>query len=277
MGVQIHEGVYTGLKRKVVFIADADSWSGEGLVARFSQGGADLILNSYQDVKEWEDVLASFKAAGSKLLVTDADLCSSRDLETMLDQAEKLLGPVDVMIHNCCAIRPTTVESCDETEFVEIMQKNAKSAFFSTQAFGRRMADRGSGSIIFVSSIHNEKPTGSSFAYSASQGAVKMLAHEAALFLGRFGIRVNVIEMGPVEGSDAAFQSNISGLYDDYRYKVPGTKLGTASDLAELAFFLAGEEAGYLNGADIRLDGGFLLHYMDHRMNKPAEGETRAQ
>jgi Dehydrogenases with different specificities (related to short-chain alcohol dehydrogenases) len=264
------------LKRKVVFIADADSWSAEGLISRFSRGGADLILNRFQEDEEREDVQVSRTVAGSKVLVTHADLCSSRDLSTTLDQAEELLGPVDVMIHNCCAISPASVECCEETEFVEIMQKNVKSAFFCTQELGKRMAERGFGSIIFVSSIHNEKPTGSSFAYSTSQGAVKMLAHEAALFLGRSGIRVNVIEMGPVEGSDMTFQSPVSGLYDDYRYKVPGAKLGTDNDLAELAFFLAGEEAGYLNGADIRLDGGFLLHYMDHRMNKPAEGEMQS-
>ncbi|GMK45410.1 SDR family NAD(P)-dependent oxidoreductase [Paenibacillus glycanilyticus] len=263
------------MKRKVVFIADADSWSAEALIARFSQDGANLILNSSREDKEWDNMIVSCTAAGSNLLVTHADLSSSGDISTMLDQAEKLLGPVDVMIHNCCAISPASVESCEETEFVEIMRKNAKSAFFCTQALGKRMAARGFGSMIFVSSIHNEKPTGSSFAYSASQGSVKMLAHEAALFLGRSGIRVNVIEMGPVEGSDTTFQSPVSGLYDDYRYKVPGGKLGTAKDLAELAFFLAGEEAGYLNGADIRLDGGFLLHYMDHRMNKPAGEETR--
>ncbi|WP_127530268.1 SDR family NAD(P)-dependent oxidoreductase [Paenibacillus kobensis] len=264
------------MPRKVVFIADADSPSGEGLIARFSQGGWDLILNSSQDDKEWEDVILFCKVAGSKVLITHADLCSSRDLTTMLDQAQELLGPVDVMIHNCCVIRPAAVESCEEAEFVDIMHRNAKSAFFCTQAIGQRMADRGSGSIIFVSSIHSEKPTGAAFAYSTSQGAVKMLAHEAALFLGRSGIRVNVIEMGPVEGMDVVFQSPISGLYNDFRYKIPGTKLGTANDLADLAFFLAGDEAGYLNGADIRLDGGFLLHYMDHRMNKPAEGETRS-
>ncbi|GLX66648.1 SDR family NAD(P)-dependent oxidoreductase [Paenibacillus glycanilyticus] len=263
------------MPRKVVFIADADSWSGEGLIARFSQGGMDLILNSRQDDGEWEKVLASCKTSGSKVLVTHADLCSSRDLSAMLDEAENGLGPVDVMIHNCCAIRPASVESCEEPDFVEIMQRNAKSAFFCTQAFGKRMAERRSGNFIFAGSIHSEKPTGSSFAYSASQGAVKMLAHEAALFLGRFGIRVNTIEMGPVEGADLVFHSHLSGLYDDYRYKVPAAKLGTVNDLAELAFFLAGEQSGYLNGADIRLDGGFLLHYMDHRMNKPSEGETR--
>ncbi|GMK39148.1 glucose-1-dehydrogenase [Paenibacillus sp. CCS19] len=265
------------MPRKVVFIADADSWSGESLVTRFSQGDWDLILNSAQDEQEWQDVIQFCRAAGAKVLITHVDLCSSRDLTTMLDQAEQLLGPIDVVIHNSSLIKPTRVESCMESEFVEIMQRNTKSAFLCTQTFGRKMSARRSGSFIFVSSIHNEKPTGSSFAYSASQGALKMLAHEAALFLGRSGVRVNVIEMGPVEGSDTSFPSDISGLYNDYRYKIPGTRLGTANDLGDLAFFLAGEESGYLNGADIRLDGGFILHYMDHRMNKPVEGETRSQ
>ncbi|WP_337102118.1 SDR family NAD(P)-dependent oxidoreductase [Paenibacillus sp. YIM B09110] len=265
------------MPRKVVFIADADSLSGKALIERFGQGGADLILNSVQDDKEWDNVLVSCEAAGSRVLVTHADLCSSRKLTAMLDEADTLLGPVDVMIHNCSVIKPVGVESGEESIFAEMMEANAKSAFFCTQAIGKRMAARGSGSIIFVSSIHSEKPTGASFAYSASQGAVKMLAHEAALFLGRHGIRVNVIEMGPVEGADITFQSDSSGLYDDYRYKVPGTRLVTEGDLAELAFFLAGDDSGYLNGADIRLDGGFLLHYMDIRMNKPAEGGTRSQ
>lgn len=264
------------MPKKVVFIADADSWSGEGLVARFSQGGWDLILNSTQDDNEWEDVIRFCSVTGSKVLITHTDLCSSRDITSMLDRTEQLLGPVDVLIHNYSVNRPIRVETGAESDFVEIMQRNAKSAFLCTQTFGKRMANLGAGSIIFVSSIHNEKPTGSAFAYSASQGAVKMLAHEAALFLGRSGIRVNVIEMGPVDGSDVLYASDITGLYNDYRYKIPSTRLGTANDLADLAFFLAGEESGYLNGADIRLDGGFILHYMDLRMNKPVQGETRS-
>lgn len=265
------------MTRKAVFIADADSASGKALIAKFGRADTDLILNSLLSDKEWEELLASCRAAGSRVHVTNADLCSSRDLSVMLDQAEEQIGPIDVMIHNCGVIRPAAVETCEEALFVEMMQANAKSAFFCTQAIGKRMAARGGGSVIFVSSIHSEKPTGASFAYSASQGAVKMLAHEAALFLGRHGIRVNVIEMGPVEGSDVCFRSDLSGLYDSYRYKVPSAKLGTLWDLAELAFFLSQNESSYLNGADIRLDGGFLMHYMDNRMLKPAEGETRSQ
>jgi len=261
------------LPKQTVFITDADSDSGKALIAKFSGSGANLLLNSLRDSSDWEHELNALKSNGTRAFVAGANLCSSQELSAMLDAAESEIGTIDVMIHNQSVSRQASVESCKEAMFFEIMQSNAKSAFFCTQAAGKRMAARGSGSIIYVSSIHSEKPTGSAFLYSASQGAVKMLAHEAALFLGRQGVRVNVIEMGPVEGTGARFTSGISGLYDNYQYKVPSGSLGTYEDLAELAYFLSQDEARYVNGADIRLDGGFVMHYMDFRMKKPAIGE----
>ena len=261
------------MSNQTVFITDADSESGKALIAKFSSSGANLLLNSLRNSSDWAHELNALKSNGAKAFVANVNLCSSQELAAMLDAADTEIGAIDVMIHNQSVSRRASVESCEESSFFEVMQSNAKSAFFCTQTVGKRMAARGSGSIIYVSSIHSEKPTGSAFLYSASQGAVKMLAHEAALFLGRQGIRVNVIELGPVEGTGASFSSEISGLYDNYQYKVPSGSLGTYEDLAELSYFLSQDEARYVNGADIRLDGGFLMHYMDFRMKKPAVGE----
>jgi glucose 1-dehydrogenase len=80
---------------------------------------------------------------------------------------------------------------------------------------------------------------------------------------------VNVIEMGPVEGDDYTFRSQISSLYEDYEYKVPNAVLGTVEDTAHLLLYLCSEEARYINGADIRMDGGFLMHYIDFKMKRP--------
>jgi len=259
------------LSKKTVFISDADSPSGKALINRFSEARMDFVLNSQLDDKEWTDQLVALQAAGTNAIITHTDLCSRSDLASMLDKAESQLGPIEVMIHNQMLSEPAAIETCNETSFLDIMQGNAKSAFFCTQQVGKRMSTRERGSIILVSSIHSEKPTGAAFSFSASQGAIKMLAHEASLFLGRHNVRVNLIEMGPVDGSDALFPSEVSGLYESYRYKVPSAVLGTNKDLAELAFFLAKDEPRYLNGADIRLDGGFLMHYLDNKMKKPAE------
>jgi glucose 1-dehydrogenase len=96
-----------------------------------------------------------------------------------------------------------------------------------------------------------------------------MLAKEAAIALGRSGVRVNTIELGPVAGDDERFASAFSTLYRDYQYKIPAAELVTHEDLAELVLFLASDEARLINGEDIRLDGGFLLHYMDVKMKQP--------
>lgn len=263
------------LADKVAFIADADSPSGRAILLRLAREGAALLLNSRSGGRDIEAELDLVRQTGVRALVVSADLTSSADTGRMLDYAERELGAVDVLAHNCRRIVPIGVETGDEATFLDIMNANAKTAFVCAQAVGKRMEGKRAGSLIFVSSIHAEKPTGASFAYSASMGAVKMLVREASVVLGRHGIRVNSIEFGPVLGDDELFRSDISLLYDSYQYKVPSTELGTHESLAELVLFLASDEARCLNGADIRMDGGFLMHYLDFKMKKPqAAGDS---
>lgn len=256
------------LQKKIVFITDSDSSSGKAVISRLSQNGAAFILNSYSGGTELTRELALIHEAGSQAIVVNIDLCKSAEVANMLQFAEQQLGKVDVLIHNNKAVCPSTVEHGEEEIFLRSLNVNAKSAFICTQAVGKQMREKQAGKIIYVSSIHAEKPTGSAFTYSLSRGAVKMLSKEAALVLGRFGVSVNTIELGPLEGDDELFQSTISTLYNEYEYKVPNAVLGSYDDLAELVLFLTSDEARYINGSDIRLDGGFLLHYMNFKMKR---------
>lgn len=257
------------IQNKAVFVTDADSPSGQAIVQRLADAGARFILNSTSDGEHIRQLLEHLQQKGSETVVINVDLCQRSAVAAALEQASHQTGSVDVLVHNNDMVKPISVESGDEQSFFNVLNYNAKSALMCTQAVGEIMAAKKSGKIIYVSSIHAEKPTGSSFAYSSSKGAVKMLAHEAALVLGREGIQVNTIEMGPVEGDDERFASDVSHLYQDYQYKVPGTVLGTFDDLANLVLFLACDASRYINGADIRMDGGFLMHYLDVKMNKP--------
>lgn len=257
------------LRNKVVFLTDADSASGKAVIRKLAPEGAFFILNSTSRGIELQDELALCRALGTQTWVDCVDLCASVEVEALLAKATEQLGAVDVLVHNQNVVRPVSVEACAEAEFLELLAINAKSAFITTQIAGKQMAAKGTGRIIYISSIHAEKPTGSSFVYSASKGAVQMLSREASLALGRFGVHVNHIQMGPVEGSDLVFQSEISSLYEDYRYKVPSAVLGSYDDAADLVLYLSSDESGYINGADIRVDGGFLNHYLDVRTKKP--------
>ena len=257
------------LQNKIVFITDSDSSSGKAVLSRLSQNGAHFILNSYSGGVELTRELALIREAGLQAIVVNIDLGKSAVVADMLQFAEQQLGKVDVLIHNNNAVYPGSVEHGEEELFLQSLAVNAKSAFICTQAVGKQMREKQAGKIIYISSIHAEKPTGSAFTYSLSKGAVKMLSKEAALVLGRFGVSVNTIELGPMEGDDKLFQSSISTLYNEYEYKVPNAVLGRNEDLAELVLFLASDEARCINGSDIKLDGGFLLHYMNFKMKRP--------
>ena len=260
------------LQGKVVFLTDADSPSGKALIPRLWQEGARLLLASDSDGEAIAAELAAGREGGDPAIVGRVDPCDGERIGELLDRAGRQWGAVDALVHNRSLVKPASVETSGESSFRELLDMNAKSAFAAARAAGARMAARGAGAILFIGSIHAEKPTGSSFAYSAAMGAVQMLSREASLALGRHGIRVNHIQLGPVLGDDERFRSGISTLYEDYRYKVPGTELVTYDDLARLVIFLAGDEAKAINGADIRLDGGFLNHYLDVKMNKSISG-----
>lgn len=257
------------LQAKVVFITDADHHSGNALIRRLAREGAHFILNSESSGEMLGACLSYCESLGSRTRVVNINLCKAAEVSQMLSEAALHIGQVDIMIHNRRLVLPMSVEHSSESTFLDVMDRNAKAAFVCTQAIGSRMSATNSGKIIYITSIHSEKPTGASFAYSASQGAIKMLAREAALELGRFNINVNTIEIGPVDGDNETFKSDFSYLYDSYNYKVPNNVLGNQEDLAECVLFLASEEANHVNGADIRLDGGFVLHYMDNKMRRP--------
>lgn len=257
------------LHHKRVWITDGDSDSGRAIIRRLVAEGASFIIGSSSSGQLLEEELSLIRENSLQAFVTNTDLTSSQAVNMMLQQTMKELGPVDVLIHNHDEVRRASVESCSEQDFLECLHTNAKTAFICTQVAGHQMAAQQSGSIIYLSSIHAQKPTGSAFAYSAAKGAVNMLAKEAAIALGRSGIRVNTIELGAIEGDQERFASTLSMLYRDYQYKVPSAELVTHNDLAELAAFLSTDGSRHLNGADIRLDGGFLLHYMDVKMKQP--------
>ncbi|WP_059045683.1 SDR family NAD(P)-dependent oxidoreductase [Paenibacillus rubinfantis] len=259
---------------QVILLTDADNPVGKAMIRRFAGEGAHFLLNSESNGTAAIAEIDFAKASGSKVIVRNVDLSADAGASELVLLAERELGPLDVLIHNNDRLVSMSIEGGPEPSYREVINANAKSAFLCARAAGKVMAPRESGCILFVSSIHAEKPTGSSFAYSASKGAIKMLAKEAALELGRHGIRVNTIEVGPLEGDNERFQSSLTTLYRSYDTKVPSARLGTAEDIANVACFLASEEARYVNGADLRLDGGFLLHYMDHKMKQPRSGDS---
>jgi glucose 1-dehydrogenase len=192
--------------------------------------------------------------------------------EALVDAVRERLGRLDAVALTGDVLVPVTVESGDEQVVRRVVHEIAKAAFCLTQAAARAMDVRAGGqggALVYVGSVHDEKPTGLSFAYAAAMGALKMLSREAALDLGRRGIRVNLVEAGALAGDGSRFASPLSDVYTDYDRKVPlPTGPGQPEDVADAVLWLLGDGARFVNGAEMRVDGGFTLHYMDHKMRR---------
>jgi NAD(P)-dependent dehydrogenase (short-subunit alcohol dehydrogenase family) len=245
------------LKDKVALITDGASPAGRGIAARFAEEGAHVAVNLFPAVPP----------PPHAELVTRADPVSKaaidRAVQTVLDR----YGRIDTLVFNNNEVIPAKLEDCDDETFDRVMAVNVKSAYLYVTAAGLSMKEKKSGNFVFLSSIHDEKPFGASFAYSIAKGCLKNLAREMVLDMGVFNIRTNVVELGPMEDEWEPFYSDMSPLYENARERVRGPRMGNIGDVTEAVLYFAGDDAGFANGSELRLDGGLLLTYWARRRN----------
>lgn len=251
------------LKDKVVIITDGASAAGLAIAELFKAEGAILALNVSPD----SPVPDAVKNEDWGLVIHANPVCK-KEVDAAVGSVMAKYGRIDVVIHNNNEVIQTGLEDCGDEIYDQAMDVNAKSAFLFTQAAGAPMKQAGKGNFVFISSIHDEKPNGAAFVYSIAKGAVKMLVKEMVLDLGRYNVRTNIVSMGPMEGHDKMFYSDLSPLYEHTRERIVNTRYSTHEDAANAALFFAGEDCPSANGSELRLDGGFLLSYYARRRNQ---------
>lgn len=246
------------LKDKVAFITDGASQAGKAIAARFAEEGAHVAANVFP---------AGLTPPAQAELLTHADPLSGAAIDRAVQTVLKTYGRIDSLIFTNNEIIPATLEDCDDETFDRVMGVNVKSAYLYVISAGPSMKERKSGNFVFLSSIHAEKPFGASFVYSLAKGCLKNLAREMVLDMGKLNIRTNVVEMGPLEGEWENFYSDLSPLYEHAGERINGQRMGNSNDIAEAVLYFAGDDSGFANGSELRLDGGFLLTYIGRRRN----------
>jgi NAD(P)-dependent dehydrogenase (short-subunit alcohol dehydrogenase family) len=270
------------LKDKVVLITDGASPTGLEIAERFKAEGAILCLNVSRDIlvsaaslsEGIDKALAVRRAAAiATLLAEDGVLVHANPVvkeevdagvATVLDK----YGRIDVVVHNNNEVIRATLEDCSDEAFDMTMEINAKSALLFAQAAAAPMKKAAKGNFVFISSIHDEKPSGAAFAYSLAKGALKMLVKEMVLDLGPHNIRANIVNMGPMEGHEELFSSSVSPLYEHTKERIANMRLCTLEEVANAALFFASDDCPSANGCSLSLDGGFLLSYFSGRKRK---------
>ncbi|MFI6600701.1 SDR family NAD(P)-dependent oxidoreductase [Nonomuraea sp. NPDC050536] len=246
-----------GLTGKAVLISGGSSGIGEAAAARFVAEGARVFLCGV-DAEQVAEVVARLGAAGG----TACDVSLPGDVEALVEAAEAALGGIDVLINNAgVAWREPFLEITAE-HWDRLMAVNLRGMFLVAQAVSRRMVARGTGgAIVNMASTNGLKGEADYAHYNASKGGVLQLTRTMAVELGRHGIRVNAVCPGyistPLNAQIAA------SLGEDFvaayaRDQIPLGRTGLAEEVAAVYAFLASDEASFVHGAELVVDGGQL-------------------
>ena len=234
---------------KVVLVTGAGHGIGFAVAQRFGQEGASVVVN---DLRQEVAERAAREIPGA--LAFGADVSQTAVVDEMFDATLARFGTIDVLVNNAGDIHAAKhFLDGDETWWDHVIAVNLKSVFLCSHRAAKVMARKGSGSIISMSSGGATKAHRGNVAYDASKGGIEAMTRAMALDLAPYGVRVNAIVPGAIRTYD---------LTDDQAHErgqvVPISRMGTADDLAGPTVFLATEDAKYITGECLVVDGGML-------------------
>jgi NAD(P)-dependent dehydrogenase (short-subunit alcohol dehydrogenase family) len=190
------------------------------------------------------------------VLGVDCDVSQADQVQAAASQVMARFGRVDALVNNAgIAVFKPILETSFE-EFRKVMATNLDGAFLCSHAFGRLMVEQKQGAIVNVASISGLRASTLRVAYGTSKGALIHLTKQYAAELGTQGVRVNVIAPGPVETEMAKLVHSVA-IRSDYYDTIPLGRYGTVEEMANTIGFLCSDDASFINGQVIAVDGGF--------------------
>lgn len=250
------------LAGKIAIVTGSSSGIGQGIALRFASEGASVVIDFRGHEDAAQETKTKAEALGGRAIVVHADVAKIADTENLVSEAWKQLGGCDVLVNNAGVEKNAAFCDVTEEDYDMVLDINLKGAFFLTQAFVKRLRDaRLPGSVINISSVHEDMVFPNFSTYCASKGGIRMLMRDLAVELGPMNIRVNNIAPGaintPINTALLADKPKLDALLRN----IPLGRLGSVEDVAGLAAFLASEDGAYVTGSTFFVDGGLIRNY----------------
>jgi glucose 1-dehydrogenase len=252
------------LTGKKALITGGSQGIGRAIAYRLAEEGADVVIDYVGQAAAAEQAVTEIRKLGRQSIAIQANLDFVTEVQELVQKSVEALGGIDVLVNNAGVEKHAAFWDVTEKDYDFVLDTNLKGAFFVTQAFVRhRMNVKQPGKIINISSVHEELPFPHFTSYCASKGGMKMMMRNLSIELAPYGITINNVAPGAIETP-----INTQLLNDPVKLKallanIPLGRLGQTSDVAGVAAFLASEEANYITGATIVVDGGLTWNYSE--------------
>ena len=245
------------LTGKVALITGAARGQGAVEARVFAKEGASVVLTDIRD-DEGEKVAAEINELGGKAHYMRHDVIEEREWVVAVARTVELFGGLHVLINNAGIFVTTVIEHTTVEEWDRIMDINARGVFLGIKHAIPAMRESGGGSIVNISSTAGLVGNPREGAYTASKGAVRLMTKSAAIQAAKDGIRVNSVHPGFIDTEMVAFISQDPESMAEIMPKIPLGRSGTSDDIAKGALFLASDEASYVTGTELVIDGGYV-------------------
>lgn len=257
------------LKDKVAIITAAGSGSGQAGALIFAREGAKVVVADINP-EAGVNTVKMVKDKGGEATFVHVDVGQVSEVHKLIETTVQKYGKLNILWNHAGIPGPGKLEDTEEADFDKSLAVNMKGGFFATKFAAPHMKKAGGGSIIFTASTSALRASPWSPSYASAKGGLIPLTMSLAVYLGPNNIRVNCICPGIIDSPMARVFVDRTGLMakdvvekaiEDFSKKVPLVKNATPTDIANVALFLASDEAAFVNGVTIPVDGGVITKY----------------
>lgn len=246
------------VKDKTAIITGAAKGIGKGVAQIFATEGAKVVIADF-DKQAGEEAVAEIKQAGGEAIFIEVDITKQVETEKMAEETIKQYGAIDILVSNAGIYPKVPIEAMTEADWDKIFDINLKGAFFAVKAVLPEMTEKKYGRIVLTSSITGPRVAAPGFShYAATKGGLNGFIRGLALELAKYNITVSGVEPGIIVTPGLATLWN-SEYIKTTAAAIPLRRLGTPEDVGYAELFLASDEASYITGQTIIVDGGQIL------------------
>lgn len=247
------------LEGKKALVTGAARGIGKGCAIELAKAGADVVINDLRHTEQAEQTLAELHALGRQAEFVPGDVFERPGCEQVVQKTLEFHGQIDIFVSNPAYSRRGEFLDYDPEVFDKVLRGTLFGGFHMSQLVARHMVQRGGrGKIVFISSVHARIPFTRSVAYNAGKSGLNNMAFTIANELLKHRINVNVIEPGWIDtpGEHESFGDEAIAKAAP---TLPWGRLGTPSDIGKAAVFLSSDDADYITGTTLLVDGGFWM------------------